>query len=89
MNLYLNSKRALVTASSGGIGLAVARSLASEGATVIINGRAKAGVEEAIAEVSAGLPDANLIPRSEGNRRHHGIRLQRSCVGHQRVVPLR
>jgi len=39
MELKLSNKTALVTASSGGIGLEIARSLAREGAAVIINGR--------------------------------------------------
>ena len=38
MKLELENKVALVTASSGGIGLEIARSLAAEGARVVING---------------------------------------------------
>ncbi len=62
MKLELNGKTALVTASSGGIGLEIARSLAAEGAKVVINGRAQASVEQAVADVRAGLPDVELIP---------------------------
>ncbi|MGH7232093.1 MAG: SDR family NAD(P)-dependent oxidoreductase [Nitrospiraceae bacterium] len=61
MKLELNGKTALVTASSGGIGLEIARSLAAEGAKVIINGRVQTSVEKAVADVRAGLPDAELI----------------------------
>jgi 3-oxoacyl-[acyl-carrier protein] reductase len=61
MNLDLNGKTALVTASSGGIGLEIARSLAAEGAKVIINGRTLAGVEKAAADVRAGFSQAQLI----------------------------
>ena len=39
MDLQLKGKTALVTGSSRGLGFAVARTLASEGANVIINGR--------------------------------------------------
>jgi len=39
MNLQLENKTALVTGSTKGIGFAIARQLASEGANVIINGR--------------------------------------------------
>lgn len=60
MNLQLTGKLALVTASSGGIGLEIARSLAREGATVIINGRSAASVDQAIAELKKELPDADL-----------------------------
>jgi 3-oxoacyl-[acyl-carrier protein] reductase len=62
VNLDLTGKRALVTASSGGIGLAIAKSLASEGSTVFVNGRSSATVGKAIEEVRADVPDANLEP---------------------------
>ena len=45
MNLELDGKVALVTASSGGIGFEIARSLAAEGAKVAINGRTKVSVD--------------------------------------------
>ncbi len=60
MDLKLKGQRALVTASSGGIGLEIARSLAAEGTTVIINGRTAASVEKAIARLKKDLPDAQL-----------------------------
>lgn len=60
MQLELDNKLALVTASSGGIGLEIARSLAAEGASVIINGRSAAVVENAIAEIHRSHPAAKL-----------------------------
>jgi NAD(P)-dependent dehydrogenase (short-subunit alcohol dehydrogenase family) len=53
MDLDLKGKRALVTGSTAGIGLAIATSLAREGARVILNGRAQASVDKAVAEVKA------------------------------------
>lgn len=67
MNLDLESKVALVTASSGGIGLEIARALAADGARVVINGRSQASVDAAIAEIRAGLPDADLVPLAADN----------------------
>ncbi len=49
----LSGKRALVTGSSQGIGLALAQALASAGAHVIINGRDSAKCERVAAEFAA------------------------------------
>jgi len=51
MDLGLSGKRALVTGSTAGIGLAIAAALAREGAKVIVNGRTQARVDEAVAQV--------------------------------------
>ena len=53
MDLDLKGKRALVSGSTAGIGLAIATSLAREGARVIVNGRAQASVDRAVAELKA------------------------------------
>lgn len=62
MDLGLRGKVALVTASSGGIGLEIARALAKEGARVIVNGRSDANVAQAIATIRKDQPDADLLP---------------------------
>ncbi|TGL60785.1 SDR family NAD(P)-dependent oxidoreductase [Leptospira sarikeiensis] len=61
MDTQLKNKIALVTGSTAGIGLAIAEGLAREGAQVIINGRTKARVEEAIASIQKKIPNANLL----------------------------
>jgi NAD(P)-dependent dehydrogenase (short-subunit alcohol dehydrogenase family) len=48
MNLELKDKTALVSGSTAGIGLAIAAALAKEGAAVIINGRTKERVDQAM-----------------------------------------
>jgi NAD(P)-dependent dehydrogenase (short-subunit alcohol dehydrogenase family) len=53
MDLGLKGKRALVSGSTAGIGLAIASALASEGASVIINGRTQASVDEVVAKLCA------------------------------------
>lgn len=62
MNLDLDNKLALVTGSTKGIGLAIATSLAQEGARVIVNGRTVAGVTAASAAIQAAVPAARLEP---------------------------
>jgi NAD(P)-dependent dehydrogenase (short-subunit alcohol dehydrogenase family) len=62
MNLDLRGKLALVTGSTAGIGLAIATGLAREGTTVIINGRTKKRVNDAIKQIRDEHPDATLEP---------------------------
>lgn len=60
MNLQLENKLSLVTGSTAGIGLAIAKTLAAEGARVIVNGRSETRVAEAIASIRADIPAAKL-----------------------------
>ncbi len=53
MDLQLADKTALVTAATAGIGLEIARTLAKEGATVIITGRDQAKLDSAIDDIRA------------------------------------
>lgn len=61
MKLDLAGKTALVTASTGGIGLEIVRALARDGAKVVVNGRTRESVDKGIAAVRAGLPDVAPI----------------------------
>ena len=60
MDLQLTDRMALVSGSTAGIGLAIATTLAQEGATVIINGRTNERVDAAIDRIKQTLPDAKL-----------------------------
>jgi len=62
MNLALENKTALVTGSTAGIGLAIATSLAQEGATVIVNGRTRKRVNDAIKQIRSQFSEAKLEP---------------------------
>lgn len=53
MDLQLKDKRALVTGSTAGIGLAIAEALAREGAAVIVNGRRQDSVDDVVAKLKA------------------------------------
>jgi len=48
MDLQLNGKLALVTGSTAGIGFAIASAMAQEGTRVIVNGRSKPSVDDAL-----------------------------------------
>ena len=60
MDLQLQGRRALVTGSTVGIGFAVAKLLAREGAVVTVNGRTAKRVEEALAAIRRDVPGANV-----------------------------
>src|SRR5437588_549588 len=60
MDIDLTDKTALVTGSTRGIGLATAIGLAQMGAEVIVNGRDKAAVGEAVAKVLQAAPSAKV-----------------------------
>jgi NAD(P)-dependent dehydrogenase (short-subunit alcohol dehydrogenase family) len=59
MDLKLKGKRALVSGSTAGIGLAIAATLAGEGARVIVNGRAQSSVDAIVKELRSSGGDVD------------------------------
>jgi len=60
MDLQLSGKKALVTGSTAGIGLAIGTLLAAEGAAVILNGRTQERVDVALNRVVEKSPSASV-----------------------------
>jgi NAD(P)-dependent dehydrogenase (short-subunit alcohol dehydrogenase family) len=58
MHIDLSGRTALVTGSTAGIGFAIAAGLLESGATVVVNGRTTARVDEARAQLEAALPSS-------------------------------
>ena len=69
MNIDLSGKSAIVTGSTGGIGLAIATGLSKAGARVILVGRSQARVDEAIAALrkDGGRDDASGVVAALGS----------------------
>ncbi|WP_039057805.1 SDR family oxidoreductase [Enterobacter sp. Bisph1] len=60
MKISLDGSIALVTASTGGIGFAIAKGLAESGAEVILNGRSEGSVNKAQAALAQQVPGAKI-----------------------------
>jgi NAD(P)-dependent dehydrogenase (short-subunit alcohol dehydrogenase family) len=60
MDLQLTGRRAFVSGSTQGIGYAVARTLAEEGVTVVLNGRDEERVRAAVDRLAGEVPGADV-----------------------------
>src|SRR5258705_7071286 len=60
MDLQLHGKSALITGSTLGIGFAIAKTLAEEGAQVIVNGRTNERVNDAKLRIAAVVPNVRV-----------------------------
>jgi NAD(P)-dependent dehydrogenase (short-subunit alcohol dehydrogenase family) len=67
VNLQLENKTALITGSTKGIGFAIAKFLANEGAKVIVNGRSQSSSEEAAGRIGSAARGVGAdVSTSEG-----------------------
>ena len=60
MDLRLNNKLALVSGATAGIGRAIAQELAQEGASVVIIGRDRQKLDQAVNHIKAHCMDAAI-----------------------------
>jgi NAD(P)-dependent dehydrogenase (short-subunit alcohol dehydrogenase family) len=60
MKIDLSGTTAIVTGSTGGIGLAIARGLAGAGASVVVNGRTQAKADATAAAIVKAIPGAKV-----------------------------
>ena len=60
MQIDLTGKRAVVSGSTAGIGLAIAQGLIASGAQVVLNGQTEQSLHGAIAQIRSAVPDAVL-----------------------------
>ena len=58
MDMQLKNRSALITGSTSGIGFAIAKGLAAEGANVNITGRTQANVDQALTRLRREIPGA-------------------------------
>ncbi|PXX54807.1 NAD(P)-dependent dehydrogenase (short-subunit alcohol dehydrogenase family) [Nocardia tenerifensis] len=81
MDIDLSGRRALVSGSSQGIGLAIATELARAGASVTVNGRDDAKTEAACTTVTDEVPDARVSPVAADLASAAGAERLREAVG--------
>lgn len=60
MNIDLTGRKAVVTGSTAGIGLATAQGLARAGAAMVVNGRTQARVDAALRQVRDAVPGSDV-----------------------------
>jgi NAD(P)-dependent dehydrogenase (short-subunit alcohol dehydrogenase family) len=60
MNIELKGRKAIVTGSTAGIGRATAEGLARAGASVVINGRGEARIDEAVRQMRRAFPGSDI-----------------------------
>jgi len=62
MDLQLKDKLAFVSGSTAGIGMAIAKALAAEGAQIVVNGRTESRVAQAVDDIRKSHPSSRIVP---------------------------
>lgn len=74
--------RAPVTGSTAGIGFAVARKLAADGAAVVVKGRSRDRVERTLARIAEAVPGAGIdgVAADAGSAQGAAVRVDGGAV---------
>ncbi len=80
LDLKLDDKRALVTGSSSGIGEAIARTLANQGAAVVVHGRNAERAERIADEINRAGPGSAVVALGDLSRQDEADRVARSAL---------
>src|SRR5258708_23851585 len=81
MDLQLKNRKALVTGSTAGIGLAIASLLAEEGAAVVVSGRSQERVDAAVKSIRQVVKNADISGVVADLGMKKGVELLTSKVG--------
>lgn len=81
MKIELTGKVALVTASTGGIGFAIAKGLAESGAEVIVNGRSDKSASAAVSRLQEAVPGAKVRGAAADLSTADGVEQLRKAAG--------
>jgi 3-oxoacyl-[acyl-carrier protein] reductase len=81
----LDGRVSLVTGASRGIGRAIARALAAEGASVVLAARDEARLAEAVAEIAAAGGKAEALAMDVADRDSVEAGVERLLSGHGRI----
>ena len=86
MDLQLKNKTALVTGATAGIGLAIAHTLAREGAVVAITGRGQDKLDAAVEAIRAAAPGAAVTPILADLSTPEGARAVTTAMGEADIL---
>lgn len=86
MQIAFNGYTAIVTGSTAGIGRATAEGLARAGASVVINGRGKARVDEAVLQMRQAFPKSDIVGIAADLSTLEGIKTMIAQVPHADIL---